>query len=812
MEMSPFSDIDLLYLHDGIEEEKLTQVISHINTVLFDSGKEVGHSCRTITECFESLDNPMSYNAFLDSRFLAGSEELYKKYVESFLNHLPGEVVGFHNENKIQILEERIFKGNQPILLSEPNIKNDPCGLRDIQTIYWLEKSEKKIPSLSGLGVIPVFTRGEVERLESAYDFFLRVRNALHVMAKRKIDRLELTYQPEIAEYLGFGPKSEIGSFENLMKVFYKHQKEVNFFIGLYLDYRKTSKSGVRYTKSIFEEAKIFHDETYAYPSEYGQEFMNPDTLYRDIMLTFLACQSLDVEPSRLLLNEIKFASNFLEEDFKMSKSSIEIFLRILKNKKKSGKILTSMHECEILGKLLPEFGACTYFALFSYHHQYTVDEHSLFILRELDKLIDGIFEDEKIQNEFFLCRDIHILILSILIHDAGKVKEGDHCQYGAELATAIGERLGLSVKEIGLFRFLVKHHIDMSELSTKRDISDPKLIENFAKIVGDSARLRLLYILTIIDTKSVGHGVLTNWKKEILSVLFQKTLEYLGESQDALGEIARGSSELELLMEFLSSKERLPDSSVQAIAGFAAQVLPATYLSYNTHRRIYRHFLNVDALKKLKAIPPVVEAEPEPAFFTVTIYSEDYRYLLSDITGTISSEGLNLIGMRSFKSSEGYAINIIQFTDSLGSGNISEEKIDRLKNKIKVVIQKQKNVEEFISSPSEWISFNKIPKGMVQDRIEFDNHSSEDYTILEVRLPDSLGLLYRLLKSILTFDVQLHFVIVSTSADFAFDSFYLKSPEGNKIEDPLLLKNMVEEIKNSAFGRFSEYPKSVTI
>ncbi|MCE9499433.1 MAG: HD domain-containing protein [Leptospira sp.] len=803
MELAPYSDIDLLYLHDGLDELVLSEVISKINTYLFDSGKEVGHSCRTIEECHQYLDNQQSYNALLDSRYLIGSETLFKKYTDEFLNKLPSGITKEYNDHKLNELRERILDAKEPLLISEPNLKNDPCGLRDIQRIYWIEKSISKIPSLAGLAMIPVFSKGEIGLLEDAYDFFLRVRIALHVLLGRKGDRLELTFQPDVAEYLGFGPKTELNSIEKLMTLLYKHQKEVYFFLGTYLDYKSIRPAAGKLQQFQYMDINFQKNEKYIYPPRSGNLFSNPETLYSDVMRIFFVCQKSDLEPSRVLINDLRFASNFLEEDFKNFKPATDLFLEIIRENKNAGRLLTLMHECNILGKLIPEFGACTYFALFSYHHQYTVDEHSLFILRELDRLADNVFEDKEVQREYNLCNKKEILILSVLIHDAGKVKEGDHCQYGAELATAIGERLALSEEDIDLFRFLVERHIDMSELSSKRDISDPRLISDFAKLMGNLDRLRLLYVFTIVDTKSVGPGILTNWKKEILYSLFQKTKEFMETNENISESGSSANQELESLKNYLLQKEQITGKDMDPIINHSLLFNPATYISYNTPRRIFHQFLILNSMQTKESKAPVVELEKEPSFITMTVYSIDYRYLLSDLTGIVTSEGLNVIGMRSFRNSKGYVINQIQFTDPLGSGNVSAEKLERLPGNIAQAAIQKLNVEDLVSSPSEWMRYNRIPVGMVNEKIEFNNELSPDYTILEVRLPDSLGLLYRILRQILSFDIQLHFVRVSTSADFAYDSFYLKSKDGIKIEDKNLLQTMAEKIKNAASTKY---------
>ncbi|MBP7283066.1 MAG: HD domain-containing protein [Leptospiraceae bacterium] len=796
MELAPYSDIDLLYLHNGLSDSILTEIISKINTFLYDSGKEVGHSCRTIEECREQLDNVNTFYAMLDSRFLTGSEDLFISYETHFLKNLPLDVLEQYNQSKINYLQGTV-NSDFPLLVAEPDLKNGHLGLRNIQAAYWIEKSTSYIPSLSGLALLPIFTRGEVQQVESAYDFLLRARVALHALHGRKVDRLDLTMQPDVAEYMGFGAKTELESIDKLMNTLYTHQNEIHSFLGIYLDYKK-NQSGQMQTlsKSEFFLQKL---DDYLYPPKIGKLFSNPESLYGDILQIFYISHSLNLKLSPSLISELRFASNFLQEDFKNSNLAIEIFLKILKESTNIGRILTSMHRAGILGNFLPEFGACTNFSLFSYHHQYPVDEHTLFILRELDILLNRNFDDREVQEVFNECENIYILALAIIVHDAGKVKQGDHCQYGAELATAIGERLGLNDEETDLFKFLVEVHIHMSELTSKRDISDPDLLRDFAQLVGTESRLKLLYVFTVIDTKSVGPNVLTNWKKAILYTLYKSTLELLKSSGNS--SLATNKQQ-ELLKNYLLQKEKLEEGVTNLVLRFASEMLPHTYLRYNTPRRVIQQFLMHMKCKTNPSEIPEIEYEKEPAYVTITVYSLEDRYLLSDLTGTVTSEALSVIGMRSFKNPNGFVISQIQITDSFGGGDIREERLDRLKGNIKAVIEKKINVENLLSSPIEWVNYNKIPDGMVAQKIEFNNVLSAEYTILEILLPDSLGLLYRIIKQILSFDVQLHFVRVSTSADYAYDSFYIKSSAGNKIEDVELLKKMEQEIANAASKR----------
>lgn len=771
-ELAPYSDIDLLYLHDGkLSDKVLSEIISKVNTFLYNNDNEVGHSCRTIKESFLYLNQIETYHAVLDARFLVGSEVLFLKFKTEFLGKIPEKKIKEYNEWKLSYLRERIINSYNPILLSEPNIKNDPLGLRDIQQMYWIEKTNPLADSADG-GIFDFYLIGDSLTLLSAYDFLLLTRSALHIISGRKNDRLDLGLQAEVAEFLGYGPRNEIKSLETFMSQFYKAQKDVYFYIGTYLD-EKTNLNKKRIHK----------------------ELSNPDTLYDDIIQFFAQSQKNEEEPSRIDLNEIRFASHFLDDDFKNQKSVLDSFLGMLKHKKRIGHTLTLMHECNVLGKLIPEFGACTNFPLFSYHHQYTVDEHTLLILRELDVLIADLWEDPQVQEVFNACEKIEILVLAILIHDAGKVKEGDHCQYGAELALIIAERFRFSEEDTELLRFLVAEHIIMSELSSKRDIYDPNLISSFGKQFSNENTLRLLYVMTIIDTKSVGQAVLTNWKKEILHFLFTSTLSYLQNKSNLSDTQERIETTLET---YLVEKEGLTAEQAEQIVSFGMKIRPTSYLNYNTPRRVYQHFIQLHEWIKSGA-PFQLLSENEPAFVTLSIFAHADKRMLLYLSGIISSLGLNLVGLRLFRTEEDHLILQAQITDQYGSGEIAEHQINDIESTLGQCIEGKVNIEDLASTTNIWKTLPQIPEGMVEELVKFANDLSDTYSVLEVRVPDSIGLVYRILKTLIDFELEVIFVRISTSADFAYDSFHIQTKNGKKIEDTGLLLAIKEKILSVA-------------
>lgn len=797
MEISPHSDVDILYLHNGIPETKLSEIISSTNTYLYDSGKEVGHICRTIKESFHYLDDMSSFHAVLDSRFLSGSREMFEKYKTDFLEKLPSKYVERYNRSKELQLSERFLREDKPILLSEPHLKSDICGLRDVQYVYWHEKALNPIPSLGALALLPVFQRGEAQLLEEAYDFLLRTRIALHVATGRKHDRLDLNLQPEVAAYLGFGDKDALQTVEKFMNQLYGHQKNVFFVMRSYLDFaieRNKPGKAETFSYSGLAFSKV-RDAIYPPPEE--NLFADPHTLYRDVMLTFRMIQETGFHVSGTLLNEIRFASPFLDDDFRYSAEVNGEFLNMLRLLKDRGRVLKLMHECQVLGALLPEFGACTNFALFSYHHEFTVDEHTLLILHELDRLDSGDFEDPDILEVYKECVKTEILSLAILLHDAGKVKEGDHSEYGAELAVSVGDRLGLSEEDTDLCRFLVEKHILMSELSSKRDISDPGLIRSFARTVSSPERLRLLYILTIIDTKSVGSNVLTNWKKSILNDLYRNTMEFLREKplpeEELLDEVERISHAKDLVS-YLIEKEGREKNIAESVASFAYSVIPHSYLKTVSNRKILKHFKSIVTLSQDSNNQLLFESERDPAFVTADVVSQDLPEILLDLCCSVSSEGLSLVGMQSYASGK-FQINILQVTDSQGSGNISPEKISKLEDKLRLMASGKLQRDSIAFEPTEWNPRKPIPESMINRSVRFSNEDLSDMTIMEVRMPDMVGLVYRILRKVFEFGLKVSYLRVSTSADYAYDSFYLQDKDGGQVKDKKLLSSLESRI-----------------
>lgn len=341
-----------------------------------------------------------------------------------------------------------------------------------------------------------------------------------------------------------------------------------------------------------------------------------------------------------------------------------------------------------------------------------------------------------------------------------------------------------------------------MSELSSKRDIGDPKLILDFAKIVGSRERLRKLYILTVIDTKSVGTGVLTNWKSAILNTLYQNTIPYLaGDSKDNFEETGPTREiQLENLKNYLIDKEDLNEEISKSIVEFANQVVPSSYLNTVSNRKILRNFKSIGILAQNPAFKTIFETEQDPAFVTIDVVTSNQPEILLDLSCAISSEGLSLLGMKSYALGK-YWITTVQLTDSTGGGNIPQNKLDRVENKLKSISSGNLKRESIAFQRTDWNPRKPAPESIVNRSIQFYNEDLPDVTIMEVRMPDVVGLVYRILQIILYLDLKVCYLRVSTSADYAYDSFYLQTSNGCKLEDQNLLLKLKEKILTIQLG-----------
>jgi [protein-PII] uridylyltransferase len=454
----------------------------------------------------------------LDTRLLAGDAALY----EEFARTMDGEVLKrnaarFFRE-KVAENEERHHKFGDSVFFLEPHLKEGEGGLRDIHTAMWLAKVKFRIRHLGELVQKGILTENEQTEIVAAQDFLWRVRNALHFLSGQHQDQLTFEYQERIAADLGFEDDATAKGVEKFMRTYYLHAAVVNRFSDEIIDrcierpapYRllgvlggRTIRPGVRISgeELVVGDPDAFRDD--------------PSLLVR----VFADAQRHGVHLSRATRRLIRTHAHLLDETAREAPDTALAFLDVLGWKSGVYEALVEMHKLDVLDAYLPEFANLRCMAQYDRYHIYTVDEHTLRAVLFVERLRLGDYKAElpqltQVAREI---DDVETLYLGMLFHDAGKGQGGDHSNRGAVLAREVGRRLHLDPDRIAVLEMLVRHHLLMHHLATRRDIHDPKLVVEFADTVGSLATLKKLYVLTFADLCATNPKLWSSWQDMLL-------------------------------------------------------------------------------------------------------------------------------------------------------------------------------------------------------------------------------------------------------------------------------------------------------
>jgi [protein-PII] uridylyltransferase len=438
------------------------------------------------------------------------------------------------------------------------------------------------------------------------------------------------------------------------------------------------------------------------------------------------------------------------------------------------------MHATGVLARILPEFEKLNCLVNFDGHHQFTVDEHTLKTLEELDRIeTDPGYPEAEFRKIFFEIKDHLPLRLALLLHDIGKALPGAHSVSGTEAATVICERLGLDEKTIETVDFLVYRHLGLFRVSELRDLSESNVIESLAKLVQNEERLKMLYLLTYIDIVSVGPGTWTKWKGAQLAEVYQRTLIHLKIGADAGYRHAPGSESLEAALTTAeideAKRQKVLDHCRQmGTPGYARETVPERMLF---HIQLAEEFLAKGEMQ--------VALESFVGFHEITICGADRPGLFADLTGVLFSEGLNLLGARIYSRLDGVVIDLFQVEIADTFQLSVEDRVDRIRKKLRKVESKKETVEDFIRQRARSFRVERWQKPLYGPSVTFDNDISEACTVIEVSAGDRPGLLYELATALHRLGLDVRTAKVSTLTDRAHDAFYVVDRDGGKINSP---------------------------
>lgn len=523
-ELFPYSDIDLLILIPKNLNKSLSQKIEQFITLAWDLGLRIGHSVRNINETKREIKKDITVQTnLLESRCLIGDKSLYsefKKIVNATL--IP---IHFY-KGKIKEQDLRHQKYNQSAYQLEPNIKESPGGLRDLQMIQWIGKSHIPRFNLQKLNQRKYLDKQNFQMLINTELFIKNLRILLHITAKQNEDRLLFDYQNQLGLLLNYKNSPHKKRSELFMRDVYK---AINFttYINEVLLKKLNPKKITKPRKIQNSQFLIVMDEYLEIGSNFKNKSITPHIF--DVFIAFQNHTSLkSLGPKLMML--LQNSSKEINEAFRKNKKQQEKFLSILKSDDKVNRTLRIMNKCNLIGAYIPAFGKIVSQMQHDLFHIYTVDEHILNVIQNLRR-----FAKDELKHEFPDCHDLfknythkHILYLAALFHDIAKGRGGDHSELGAKDVHEFSKLNHLPSHDEALIKWLVKSHLVMSHTAQKLDLSDPRVIEEFARKVVNKENLTSLYLLTVADIRATSPHVWNQWKATLLKNLFKYTLNYL--------------------------------------------------------------------------------------------------------------------------------------------------------------------------------------------------------------------------------------------------------------------------------------------
>ncbi|MCP5039876.1 MAG: [protein-PII] uridylyltransferase, partial [bacterium] len=796
-EMNIHSDVDLLVVYDGELSPYVAAISERLQYWMWDAGLTVGCATRTPSETVEigRQDNTVR-TAVLNARFLCGDGEFFHEFSDTIRHELLPDVAEFIDE-QFRVIEERHSRYGESAFLLQPNIKEGVGGLRDYHTAFWVARAAQPTSrDLEDFLHFGLLTDSEMLDYRAALDFLWRVRNELHLESGRGNDQISFEQQELIAESLGYSASTggEL-AVECFMRDYYRHVRNIENYSELVMQQcrARVGRSGGAREVKAEEDGFCVVDDHIEIPHIQHLR-ANPVRLFT----VFAMAQRHRVPLSRMARRMIRENLDLVDDDFRSNPEAREAFLAILRGEHRVMRSLVTMNEEGLLAAFLPEWEhiVCRWQQVI--YHTYTVDIHSIFLVEELRRLWRGKYEGalpeltELMQGVV----DHEVLYLGCLLHDIGKGFGGDHSNKGVPRAKTCIERLGIQEERAERVLFLVRHHLLMSHLAQSRDLSDPKLILDFAQICGDRRNLRNLYLLTFADIRASSVDAWTDWRGHLLAELFERTAELLETGTD------RHKKAMELVEARVEVRRSGGRSELKNL-GIADEkiddyfdVMPRRYFITHTPRQIARHAKVVIRHSGGEPLSTSMR-EMRGGFTEFVLCVRDVPGLYSEVAGVLTACRFNILGSHVYTSRAGFALEIYRLTSPEGGREERELAWRELDEALGRVLLGDQSVADVLGS-------RQPPRGtssirQFEPQVQISNEESEFYTLVDVTADDRRGLLYDLTSVIARHGYSIYISKVGTVLDQVKDTFYVKNERLKKVTNQDALRKLRDDLIEAA-------------
>jgi len=775
-EMNPCSDLDLLVLHADVKQPEWVKTgNAELQTLLWDVGFQVGASMRSLGELEKILkEDFVTATAVIEQRRLDGAPahaEGLARMLETFRRKRLKAFIAF----KVEELGKRRAQAGVSLFLMEPNLKSNPGGLRDVQLLRNIAFMVFGSRNLFALEELEVITRTDLSDAVTANDHLLALRSLNHFQHKRKHDTFQLPDQLRIAAQLGYADVSQLRAVEHLMKRHYALVLHVHQTVELTLS--RLRALGHLGRKPILVLSRKVLDQDFTsvegkvYLSDKVGFWKKPDAGTRLIRMCRLA-QSRDTGIALELQRDIRANLGVINDEVRHNPALGRVFLAMLGDVGRVRPILQDMHNCGLLGAYLPEFGNLTCHMQFDSYHQYTVDEHTLIAVGNLDAVareqVPGLpgmgYIFPGIQRK-------DLLVLGLLLHDVGKYMGRGHVARGAMMVAPVARRLGLDEAEEEIVWFLVDRHVALSDASRMRDFREPGFLTTFTERIGSEERLDLLYCLTFADARAVGEGILTGWQESLLAEIREAVQ---GELRRKQGHQPPSHHE-RLRVELIAAGRTAEDAD-----GWLAE-LPDTYLYQVAPGEAAKH---LTVMEEARRTGVGLHRELKDRYAYVTAALTDRHALFADVTATLTGNLFDILDTRTWVTSGGMVIYTFRLTSANPARLKEETTWTRLRADLQLVVQGKLDTRALLAKRKAALGLPKAADSRFDDpAVKVEQRTSDHHTIVDIHAKDEPGLLSNLCRAISDHGCNITYACINTMGDVAVDVFYIDRG-GRKLDD----------------------------
>lgn len=783
-ELFPASDIDLLILLpqevSKTTQEKLEQLVGHF----WDIGLEIGHSVRTVQECLDEAARDITVQtALLEARLLTGNAKLFATFQKRLHGNLDPLV--FYEAKRLE-QQERYLRFNETPYSLEPNCKESPGGLRDMQVIFWMAKAAGLGSSWAELQQNGVISEEGMRLTEACEDYLRHLRIRLHFMLGRRDDRLLFDYQNNLAEKFGFVTNEAKRASEQLMQVYYRHAKSVTVLNTLIVQ-----NIGAALTPEIDLVPQPLDDNFQMVGNLLD---IRDDKLFERTPAAILDCFLAMQESHELsgmttrTLRALWRSRDLITPEFRANPDNRANFLKLLTSERGIVHEFRRMNQLDILGSYLPNFGRIVGQMQHDLFHVYTVDQHILQVMRNIRR-----FTMSEFAHEYPMCSRIvselerpWLLYVAALFHDIAKGRGGDHSELGTVDAREFCVDHGLSEEDTELVVWLVRNHLVMSQVAQKEDLTDPEVIARFVKLVGDMRHLQALYLLTHADIRGTSPKVWNHWKGKLLADLYYQAQHHItqGKTPEAHGVIADRQAEAMRLLRFFALSDTVHERLWKQLDTVYFLRHSAEEIAWHTRSLHYRIFNN----------QPVVRARPyqEGQGLQVMVYTQDQPDLFARIVGFFARAGYSIVDAKIHTTAHGYALDSFVVLD-----------VENRENEREMVPFIEHELEQRLlhQSPPDIPSAGRLSRQVKHFPIKPDVSIRSDekgtHFILSLIAADRPGLLYTVANTLAEHGANLQTAKITTLGERAEDVFLISGGDLRDTNNRIRLETeLMERLK----------------